>query len=434
MDSDVCKCGEETDPKEVRVQCTNCKRHFHKTCANPFFANYTGITLPKHFDDWWCTQCLVLRDIDEGNQVLINSLTSKLAPHFEARFDDLSKEMDGKVNQLNDQIESKILAVLQSFFPDRSPSLPNPSTATASPSLEILQDSIATPIKTSTSQIVTTPKSSTTYAALIDKPATPSADPTPIIPPTRPVLKSGPSLKLKVQCPNKNASKIAETLDRVLVSTPLNFLDCKGEDQIVIGFPSSTDMKSVSAKIAEETPVDVTVAPVTPTAKVTVLSVPLETKGVGKEALNKLVLDNLVSKNPWLSSDNTTVVDVKTHFKNKQLCNVGLRLPVDIQKRLLEEGKVYYGRSRLNVQERFYVQQCFKCQGYNHVSKDCTSDISVCKRCGGDHDVMKCGAPRTKFCVNCNQSAEHKANATTHFGGDHKCPVRLSIIDGMAKN
>ena len=55
--------------------------------------------------------------------MLINSLTAKLAPHFEARFDDLSKEMDGKVNQLNDQIESKIVTVLQSFFHDRSPSL-----------------------------------------------------------------------------------------------------------------------------------------------------------------------------------------------------------------------------------------------------------------------------------------------------------------------
>eukprot|EP00116_Pleurobrachia_bachei_P012539 sb/3472801/ len=160
MASDICKCGEETDPKGVRVQCANCKNHFHKTCANPFFANYTGNTLPKNFNDWWCTQCLVLRDIDNGNQVLINSLTAKLAPHFEARFDDLSKEMDGKVNQLNDQIESKIVTVLQSFFPDRSPSLSNPSSA--SPSPEILQDSISTPIKTSTSQFVTTPKSSTT--------------------------------------------------------------------------------------------------------------------------------------------------------------------------------------------------------------------------------------------------------------------------------
>ena len=105
-----------------------------------------------------------------------------------------------------------------------------------------------------------------------------------------------------------------------------------------------------------------------------------------------------------------------------------------MQKRLLQEGKLYYGRSKLNVEERFHLQQCYKCQGFNHVSKDCTSEVSVCKRCGGDHDVKQCEATSTKLCVNCNNSSEHKSGSHSHYSGYRLCPVRVSAINRMAKN
>lgn len=49
------------------------------------------------------------------------------------------------------------------------------------------------------------------------------------------------------------------------------------------------------------------------------------------------------------------------------------------------------------------VTQCFKCQGYGHISKDCVKTLT-CLRCSGDHAVKDCVKPKEDpLCANCGE-------------------------------
>ena len=52
-------------------------------------------------------------------------------------------------------------------------------------------------------------------------------------------------------------------------------------------------------------------------------------------------------------------------------------------------------------------RQCYKCQKYNHSSRTCRSEVSICNRCGeSDHIGSQCSNPLN--CANCGES--HKAS------------------------
>ena len=119
IDLEKCKCGKKTAKNAVRVRCVNCSRYYHPTCANPGFANINRTSLTTVVSSWWCVQCVVNKDIESGNQEVINSLTTKLVPLLETR---LNESIDSRVSRLNEEvestIESKIVAALKSFFPN----------------------------------------------------------------------------------------------------------------------------------------------------------------------------------------------------------------------------------------------------------------------------------------------------------------------------
>ncbi|KAL7724190.1 hypothetical protein ACLKA6_016901 [Drosophila palustris] len=73
------------------------------------------------------------------------------------------------------------------------------------------------------------------------------------------------------------------------------------------------------------------------------------------------------------------------------------------------------------LHKRKPVAQCFRCQGYNHISSDCISPNFVCCKCAGPHDTRSClitTATDLKF-ANCGEG--HKAN----WDG---CPAFLDVL------
>ena len=204
--------------------------------------------------------------------------------------------------------------------------------------------------------------------------------------------------------------------------------------EIRVGFPESTNIEKIKADITKSIPKDASISVVSGTAKVTILNVPENIEGLTTEKAKERVLKILQQKNPCLLSTEVTVVYIKSHYQNKEKCTVALRLPIPLQKQLLETGKVYYAWSRLNVVERFHVPQCFKCHQFKHKTKDCTSNVLVCKICGDNHDVKECTNREKRFCVNCNNSDIHKSRAKDHHSGERLCPYRLSLIAEQSKN
>ena len=58
----------------------------------------------------------------------------------------------------------------------------------------------------------------------------------------------------------------------------------------------------------------------------------------------------------------------------------------------------------------FLVTQCFKCQGFNHITKSCKREAK-CRHCIGQHNTSKCTKDLPKKYINCK--ADHKTWSKT---------------------
>ncbi|KAG2739061.1 hypothetical protein P692DRAFT_201680119, partial [Suillus brevipes Sb2] len=50
--------------------------------------------------------------------------------------------------------------------------------------------------------------------------------------------------------------------------------------------------------------------------------------------------------------------------------------------------------------------RCAKCQKYNHIAKNCSSEVDICGTCGDNHRTSSCISYRTTKCINC-RSQQH---------------------------
>ncbi|KAG2068647.1 hypothetical protein BDR04DRAFT_1023880, partial [Suillus decipiens] len=80
---------------------------------------------------------------------------------------------------------------------------------------------------------------------------------------------------------------------------------------------------------------------------------------------------------------------------------------------ILREG-LCIESERINVQkDKKEPIHCTKCQKFNHITKNCTSQQDTCGTCG-EHCTSNCNSYHTTHCVNC-----HSQN---HTSWNHSCP------------
>ena len=85
------------------------------------------------------------------------------------------------------------------------------------------------------------------------------------------------------------------------------------------------------------------------------------------------------------------------------------------------------------VEKRYAVKQCFKCQGFGHVLKDCKSVSPTCFRCAShDHYGRDCDKRSREFrkCSNCAESSNplFQSGCTSHNAASIDCPVLLQHV------
>jgi hypothetical protein len=61
--------------------------------------------------------------------------------------------------------------------------------------------------------------------------------------------------------------------------------------------------------------------------------------------------------------------------------------------------------------------RCLKCQGWNHMAKDCSETEDRCSNCAGAHRTAACLSPRAKRCVSCKSDG--------HASWSRECPTFL---------
>ena len=90
--------------------------------------------------------------------------------------------------------------------------------------------------------------------------------------------------------------------------------------------------------------------------------------------------------------------------------------------------EVYIGYHKCRVREYIpRARRCFKCQGYQHSSKNCRSDIDICVNCGQESHGSTCDRPAC--CKNCN--GNHPASSKECF--NYKLATEIVIIQTKEK-
>ncbi|OQE66353.1 hypothetical protein PENNAL_c0189G07170, partial [Penicillium nalgiovense] len=69
------------------------------------------------------------------------------------------------------------------------------------------------------------------------------------------------------------------------------------------------------------------------------------------------------------------------------------------------------------------LQQCYRCQMYGHIARNCKRDIH-CAYCAGDHDSKECPHAHDRRKAKCAECAKHKRPDFSHFAFDRGCPIR----------
>jgi hypothetical protein len=67
--------------------------------------------------------------------------------------------------------------------------------------------------------------------------------------------------------------------------------------------------------------------------------------------------------------------------------------------------------------------RCLKCQGWNHIARECAEMFSTCSNCAGKHKTADCTQPNRKRCVSCKSE--------DHASWSRECPTFLRKAEGF---
>ena len=142
-------------------------------------------------------------------------------------------------------------------------------------------------------------------------------------------------------------------------------------------------------------------------------------KGVPLHPSNEDILASIRSNIEVLS-----VIRQKRFNKELKKLEDSLAVLVTFKSNLLPSSIWFCGRNReLHTYNRRVIQ-CFKCQKYGHIQKDCHANQPICLRCAGKHSSAECHLKNNQ--VTTNKDMYKCANCLgNHSSTSPACQIRL---------
>ena len=113
-----------------------------------------------------------------------------------------------------------------------------------------------------------------------------------------------------------------------------------------------------------------------------------------------------------------------------------LKVAPEIRAAILKTGGyIYLGLSRCKAHDRFWVTQCFHCQGFGHTASKCRqkNERPFCAYCAGRHETSACGSKSTPKCINCSKSGD-STNSCEHYAFSPDCSFMVSQRNRLIEN
>lgn len=113
-----------------------------------------------------------------------------------------------------------------------------------------------------------------------------------------------------------------------------------------------------------------------------------------------------------------------------------VKLSPEVRSSIVDGGScIYVGLTRCPAYDRFWVKQCYHCQGFGHINKDCPKkdDQPKCSYCAGNHNSRDCTNKNFPRCVNCVGSSV-QGGSVAHFASSVHCPMMMSQRNRIIEN
>ena len=252
------------------------------------------------------------------------------------------------------------------------------------------------------------------------------------------VLKAKPATTAKLTL-SGNSDEIQSTTD-LLNKTPTTFRKTNTDGSVVLGFKSAAELTRATQKINSAN-TGVKVEEFVSKPLITVRNA--EVSFIPQSVVEKAKTDELIKESIRVlngdiaealdEGETMEVIFFQRHRQRPDLATVGLRVTRPLSELLLNKGHIHVGHFLCPVEKRYAIKQCFKCQSFGHVLKDCKADSPKCFRCAGDHFGRDCVKRTREFrkCSNCAESSNQlfKSGAMSHNAASIDCPVLLQHVN-----
>lgn len=122
------------------------------------------------------------------------------------------------------------------------------------------------------------------------------------------------------------------------------------------------------------------------------------------EIEKEIIAQNFNDSNDVIRTDLKIVYIYKAR-ENRQFTNCILEVSPDMRKQLFNNRRIYLRFSAYNFADYVRVLQCYKCLGFGHLAKNCTSN-SACGHCAGPHQMKDCrNREQPPVCSNCMRNS-----------------------------
>ena len=252
------------------------------------------------------------------------------------------------------------------------------------------------------------------------------------------VLRVKPATTAKLTL-SGNSDEIQSTTN-LLNKTPTTYRKMNTDGSVVYGFKSAAELTRATQKINSAN-TGVKVAEFVSKPLVTIRNA--EVSFIPQSVVEKAKTDELIKESIRVlngdiaealdKGETMEVIFFQRHRQRPDLATVGLRVTRPLSELLLNKGHIHLGHFLCPVEKRYAIKQCFKCQRFGHVLKDCKAVSPKCFRCAGDHFGRDCDKRTNEFrkCSNCAESSNQliKSGAMSHNAASIDCPVLLQHVN-----
>lgn len=136
---------------------------------------------------------------------------------------------------------------------------------------------------------------------------------------------------------------------------------------------------------------------------------------------DEMLIKKLKEQNHFMANSDLKIVQKFKGLRGSY--NVVLEVSDNSFTKILEAGTVRIHFENCRVLEDINIYRCYKCCGYNHKARDCSS-LYICKYCAGNHDSRTCTSEYV-VCINCKKAAEisNMNLDVNHTAFDNSCVI-----------